>query len=339
MADYFLVLNPYADRWGANKTWPRLEAVLKARQVDYEVVRTEEPGHGIALAYEAARSGRYRAIVAVGGDGTVNEVANGLCRAATNGTTLPMGIFPVGSGNDLAEVLRIPRDLEGMVEHLLQDRRRLLDAGLVQSPGLSGVNQGGRYFVNNCGIGFEAQVSLESRRISRCRGFLIYLVAVFRALYRYVQPYIRVRWDGKAREGRMLLITVGNGRRTGGGFWLTPFAEVDDGQLDVGFAKALSRPGILRLLPKAIKGEHIYDPAILLDRFRRMVVQTDVPVPIHTDGEPITAGVQEIEVQVLPGKVWVVADPDVPLLDVFQGHGPSSEQFLFSQQETHRSSR
>jgi len=320
MARYFIVVNPFADRWGAGRVWSRVEHVLKARGVSYEAVMTEAPGHGIALAQDAARSGRFDVIVAAGGDGTVNEVTNGLCRAAGDAQTIAMGMFPIGSANDLTTVLRIPADPEGMVDFLLQGKRRLMDVGLLHSPQLTGADQQGRYFANNAGIGFEAQVSLESRKITRLSGFLIYLVAVFRALVRYVQPQIRASWDGKERAERMLLITIGNARRTGGGFWLTPYAEVDDGQLDVGFAKALSRLGILRLLPKALKGQHVHDPAITLDRFRHMRLHTDIPVAIHTDGEPLTAAAREIEVSVVPGKLWVIADPDVPLLDIFQKH-------------------
>lgn len=321
MADYFVVVNPYANRWRAGKAWTQVEAILRARHVNYQAVMTTGPEHGIELAYRAACGGQHGVIVAAGGDGTVNEVVNGLCRAAPEGPTVPMGIFPIGSANDLADVLGIPRDAEQMVTYLLQDRRRVVDVGLVRSPQLTGINQAGRFFVNNCGIGFEAQVSLESRKITRLRGFLIYLVAVFRALVKYVQPHVYARWDDKERSERMLLITIGNGRRTGGGFWLTPFAEVDDGQLDVGFARALSRLGILRLLPKALNGQHIHDPAVHLDRFRHLVLETDVPVPVHTDGEPITAGVRELEVQAVPGKVGLIADPDVPLLDIFQEQG------------------
>lgn len=318
MPDYLFIVNPASDRWRSGKRWGRLEKLLQAYRVNYEVLLTAGPGHAMTIAEEAAQSGRYGIIVAGGGDGTLNEVVNGLCRAADDGETMPLGIFPIGSGNDFAGVLGIPRDPDGMVRHLLEGKRRLVDVGLVHSYDMLGPTTPRRYFLNNCGIGFEAQVNLESRRIQRLQGFFIYLVAVFRALVRYRQPHVTLRWDGRERSERMLLVTVGNGRRAGGGFWLTPFAEVDDGLLEIGMARAMSRLEVLRLLPKAITGKHIFDPAYSLDRGAHLSVNTDIPVPVHTDGEAIIEGTRELEIRVIPRKVWVVSDPHRPLRQVLK---------------------
>ncbi len=319
MADYLVIINPASDRWRSGKRWEnQVEPALKARGVSYDVVYTTGSGHALHLAAEAARSGKYGAVVSGGGDGTLNEVVNGLCQAAGEGDTLPLGIFPIGSGNDFASVLRIPKDPAGMVTRLLEDKRRLSDVGRLYSPDMLGPTAPYRYFLNNSGLGFEAHVNLESRRIQRLSGFLIYFVAVFRALVRYRQPHVRARWQDGERAEPMLLVTVGNGRRAGGGFWLTPFAEIDDGLLDVGFAKALSRGGILRLLPKAMKGRHIYDPAFDMVKTPTLVLETDIPVPVHTDGEAVVEATREARYDILPQKVWLISDPNLPLLDVFQ---------------------
>lgn len=316
MPDYLCIINPASDRWRSGKRWEeQVEPVLKARRVNYEVVYTTGPGHAIHLAEEAARSGKYGTVVSGGGDGTLNEVVNGLCRAAGENPTLPLGIFPIGSGNDFATVLQIPKTPEGMVDHLLTKGRRLVDVGRVESPDMLGPTAPVRYFINNSGVGFEAQVNLESRRITRLRGFLIYLVGVFRALKNYRQPFARVRWDDGAWEGRVLLVTVGNGRRAGGGFWLTPFAEVDDGALDVGIAEAMSRVNILRLLPKAMNGGHVDDPAFSLRRTSHVSLELDIPTPVHTDGEAIIEGTRRVHYRAIPGKVWIVTDPRRPLAE------------------------
>ncbi len=318
MPDLLIIINPASDRWRSGKRWEtQVEPALKARKVSYDVVYTTGPGHASHLAQEAARSGKYGVVVSGGGDGTLNEVVNGLCRAAGEGPTMPLGVFPIGSGNDFASVLRIPREPAGMVTRLLEGKRRLSDVGLLRSPDLLTATEAERYFINNSGVGFEAQVNLESRRIRRLSGFMIYLVAVFRALVRYHQPHVHASWEGGERVEPLLLITVGNGRRAGGGFWLTPFAEIDDGLLDVGFAKALSRVGILRLLPKAMKGRHIYDPAYDMVKTPTLTLHTDIPVPVHTDGEAIIEATREISYRIIPKKVWLVSDPELPLLDVF----------------------
>ena len=314
MPDFYCIINPASDRWRSGRRWEtEVEPALKARRVSYKVVYTTGPGHAMHLAEEAARSGRYGAVVSGGGDGTLNEVANGLCRAAGEGVTLPLGIFPIGSGNDFATVLQIPKDPEGMVANLVAGHRRWVDVGEVESPDMMGPVHPRRFFMNNSGVGFEAQVNLESRRVQRLRGFLIYLVGVFRALKNYKQPWVRARWDDGVWEGEMLLITVGNGRRAGGGFWLTPFAEVDDGLLDVGIARALSRWGILRLLPKAIKGGHVDDPAFSLRRTRQLHLELGHPTPVHTDGEAIIEATRRVDYRVWPQKVTVISDPHRPL--------------------------
>ncbi len=321
MPDYLFIVNPSSDRWRAGKRWARVEAALKARGVNYDVVFTKGPGHALALAEAAARGGNYGAVVSVGGDGTLNETVNGLCRAAGDRETIPLAAFPVGSGNDFATVIGMSRKPERMVEQLLTEGQRLVDVGLLHSPDVLGPTTPYRYFINTSGIGFEAQVNLESRRIQRLQGFLIYLVAVFRALVRFQQPFVEAQWDDGERRERMLLLTVGNGRRAGGGFWLTPMAEVDDGLLDVGFAKELGRVEILKLLPKAIKGTHIYDPAFDIVRTARLRIRTDIHTPAHTDGEAIIEGTRELDIEVLPKKVRVIADPNRPLKRILKDDG------------------
>ncbi len=314
MPDYLCIINPASDRWRSGKRWEeQVEPVLKARGVPYEVVYTTGPGHAIYLAEKAARSGKYGVIISGGGDGTLNEVVNGLCRAAGEGPTHPLGIFPIGSGNDFASVLQIPKTAQGMVENVLTGDPRSVDVGWVESPDMLGPTAPRRFFINNSGVGFEAQVNLESRRIHRLRGFLIYLVGVFRALKNYRQPEAHIQWDDGEWRGRMLLLTVGNGRRAGGGFWLTPFAEVDDGALDVGIAEAMSRARILRLLPKAIHGRHVDDPAFSLHRTRTLSVQLSIPTPAHTDGEAIIEGTHALHYRVIAGKVRIITDPHRPL--------------------------
>lgn len=316
MPDFLFIVNPTSDRGRSLRRWQAVEAILRERGVSFEAHLTQAMGHALALSREAARSGKYAAVVAGGGDGTLNEVVNGLCLEAGDGPTLPLGILPLGSGNDFASVLGIPRDPHGMLDVLLAGKEREVDVARVECPDMLGPTAPQRFFINNSGLGFEAQVNLESRRVQRLRGFLIYLVGVFRALLRYRQPFLRVRWDGQERAERMLLVTIGNGRRAGGGFWLTPFAEIDDGLLDLGMAKALSRLQILRLLPKAMNGRHVEDPAFTMVRCREVEIESDIPVPMHTDGEAVIEATRYVRVRVLPRKVRLLADPQKPLVSV-----------------------
>ncbi len=293
-----VILNPYAGHWAGERLAHDIVAALRAAGVRHDLVATEGPGHAIELARRAREEG-YEVVVAAGGDGTVNEVVNGLAlaaRAEASGAVGTLGIIPIGTGNDFAEMAGIPLDVWKAAQRLAQGRTRLIDIGRVND----------RYFSNECGIGFEAQVAIEAQRLKRLRRFLVYLVAVFRALFRYRQPTMTVRWDNGQVTQRILMVCAGNSRRAGGGFYLTPHAEVDDGLLDYLYADALSRPEILRLLPKAMKGTHIYDPAAHLGRTTRLTVSSVAPVPVHCDGEILTMGTHHVEIEVLPASLYLI---------------------------------
>ncbi len=294
-----MILNPYAGNWTGARRANDIRAALLAAGVKHDLVLTERPGHAVELARRAHDEG-YDAVVAVGGDGTVNEVVNGLARAAQvdkPGIVGTLGIIPIGTGNDFAEMSGIPLNLLEASRRLAQGRTRLIDIGRVND----------RFFSNECGIGFEAQVAIEAQRLKRLRRFLVYLVAVFRALFRYRQPTMTVKWDTGEVTQRILMVSAGNGRRAGGGFYLTPEAKFDDGLLDYMYADALSRPEILRLLPKAMNGTHIYEPVAHLGRTTRLTITSTVPVPVHCDGEILTAEAQQVNIEVLPARLQLIS--------------------------------
>jgi diacylglycerol kinase (ATP) len=294
-----VILNPYAGNWTGARRANDVRSALLAAGVKHDLVFTERPGHAVELAWRAPDEG-YDTVVAVGGDGTVNEVVNGLARAAQvdkPGIIGTLGIIPIGTGNDFAEMSGIPLNLTEASRRLALGQTRLIDIGRVND----------RFFSNECGVGFEAQVAIEAQRLKRLRRFLVYLVAVFRALFRYRQPTMTVKWDSGEVTQRILMVSAGNGRRAGGGFYLTPEAKFDDGLLDYMYADALSRPEILRLLPKAMNGTHIYDPAAHLGRTTRLTITSTVPVPVHCDGEILTAEAQQVDIEVLPARLRLIS--------------------------------
>jgi YegS/Rv2252/BmrU family lipid kinase len=294
-----VILNPYAGHWAGARLAGDIAASLAGAGVDHDLIMTEGPGHAIELARRARGEG-YEIVIAAGGDGTVNEVLNGLVlarRIEIGGVVGTLGIIPIGTGNDFAETSGIPKSLPEVSRHLALRRTRLIDIARVND----------RFFSNECGVGFGAQVAIEAQRLKRLRRFLVYLVAVFKALFRYRQPTMTLAWDGGQVTQRILMVSAGNGRRAGGGFYLTPEARLDDGLLDYMYADALSRPAILRLLPKAMKGTHIYDPAAHLGRTTRLVITSATPLPVHCDGEILAVGTQEVDIEVLPARLQLIS--------------------------------
>lgn len=279
---------------------PALRAHLargaKKGGLELEWIETQAPEHAIALAEEAAVAGR-ELVVAVGGDGTVNEVINGLMRAGRQGYAATLGIVPVGSGNDFAWLAGVPMDPVTACQRLFNGGTRLVDVGHIrQADGRE------RYFDNGCGAGFDAQVALEVKRLKWLRGFLIYLVGVLKTLiFHHQAPALRIRLDGRELICPTMMVTIGNGQRHGGGFLVTPDARLDDGLLDLCIAGELSRLGMLMIIPRFMRGTHVTHPKVQMDRARHVTVESPIPLAIHLDGEVFATAACQFEVSVLPG--------------------------------------
>ena len=224
-------------------------------------------------------------------------MANGLIQAAEGGIAGILGIIPIGSGNDFLKMLDIPTDLEGACRRLKEGGTRLVDAGRI----------GERYFTNSVGIGFDAVIAMQARKIKWLTGLPLYLLATLWTLaLKYRTPQATISWDGGSLFQTVTMIAVTNGRCYGGGFWITPDAENDDGLLDVAIARGLSRLGILRLVPKVMKGTHVDQKAVTMARAKRVVVDLTQPLPVHADGEIVHTGTQHVEIEVLPQRLRVI---------------------------------
>lgn len=292
-----VIFNPYAGRGRGAKRAEAVVAALQALDFEFDSVVSEDRGHAIELAERAVEAGR-ELIVAAGGDGTVNEVVNGIMRATLYGGTARLGVMPIGSGNDFAGALGIPTDMRRAAQILQRGAVRRIDVGTVN----------GRYFDNNVGMGFEAQVNIEAHKMTWLRGQMMYLAAILRATVSFPHPVVTIDRDGQRIENKsILMVTAGNNRRIGGGFLVFPDAVPDDGLLDLCVVDAIPRREILRLLPKLPKGHHVSEPVVEMTRFTRLVVESESPLPVHADGEILWNDAHRVEVEVLPGRLDVVA--------------------------------
>lgn len=297
-----LIVNATAGRGYAGKILHEVQACLAHYGVDYDLTRTESHGQAIDLAHKAAADG-YRRVVAMGGDGTTNEVTNGLMMAAEEGYQATLGIIPAGSGNDFAYAVGIPGTAQGACRRLAEGRERVVDVVQVTVDGES------RIYDYGVGIGYDADVLLETRKMTRLRGFLMYLWAAMRVLATDGKwPYpMHVTVDGQPLPHQAVtLITVANGPRAGGGFLLAPDAQPDDGLLDVCVADRLGRLGILYLLPHAMRGTHKGKKPVTMLRGKHVLIESERGVPGHMDGEVLCTQGHHLEFEILPGrlKVW-----------------------------------
>ncbi len=319
------ILNPYANRWNARARRAGVLAALRAAGVRFDAVETAGPGDATRLAREAALAGA-EAVIAIGGDGTVSEVANGLLLAAEDGPTVPLGVIPLGTGNDFADMAGLPRDARAAAGIIASGRRRPIDAARVtygcrddppiragrdaqaaNTTCLSAAVAVRRFFDNNCALAMEPLVTIENTRIRRVSGNMRYILALLRALRKLTAWDMRVTWDEGTYTGPVHLLSVCNSPRCGGLFLMAPGALMDDGLLDVVLAPRLSKWEILTILPRLLRGTHLRHPRIRRWRTRRLSVHSTPPTPIHADGEVLTESATRIDYETLPGRLTLLA--------------------------------
>lgn len=295
MSRVAVILNPIAGRGAGARLSGQVARHLRQRGLDFELTATTAPGHATALARDAVRRGS-EAVVAVGGDGTVNEVLNGLAQTGNGPNGTALAVLPIGTGNDFACGAGLPRELAEACRVVARGQCRSLDMGRVQAD-----NEAPRYFGNGVGIGFDAIVNIESRRFKRLRGFLVYLVAVFKTLLVYYHaPRATINVDGRRIEQPSLMVSIMNGHRLGGGFRVTPDSQMDDGLFDLCLADEMSRLRMLGFVPQFMLGTHTGDPHITMLRARRVQIVSESPWASHVDGEVYGVGARRYEVTLLP---------------------------------------
>ena len=293
-----IIVNPYAGHWKAQAAILDIERACHEIGLDYELAVTEGTGQGIGLAREAAQAG-FSPIVSAGGDGSISEVMNGLMQAAGGGITGPLGVIPLGSADDFADMLGLEKQIEAACRAIQAGHTRIIDVGCVN----------GRFFDNNSAIGLEPRVTLAQQAMMRIREPPRYILAALKAISSHKPWHAHLTWDDGEYEGPLTLLSVGNTRRTGGAFWMTPRAEVDDGYLDFVFAGKLGRLRLLRLLPTTFDGSHVDRPEITYLRTTRLTVECDPPTAIHADGELFEMSATRIEFRILPGRLRLIVSP------------------------------
>jgi YegS/Rv2252/BmrU family lipid kinase len=301
---YYIIINPISGRGYAEKALPLIETGLRQHGLDFELVRTERPWHAAELAESAVNDG-YDVIVTASGDGTANEALNGMMRAKTAGKKLPaFSILPVGTGNDMAYGLGMRGELDECIAALARDYRKMVDIGFVKG----GDFPEGRHFANGVGIGFDAAVGFVAVKIRWARGLLAYLIAVIQTVFIYFKaPTVELVYNDMRFTQSSLMVSIMNGQRMGGGFYMAPQSELDDGNLDLCIASNPTRARIFGLIPHFLSGTQATQPEITTGRTDKIkVTALEGALPAHCDGETLCEQGGELEVQILPGALELV---------------------------------
>lgn len=255
----------------------------------WRIVQTAYPGHATELAKQAADAGAL-IVAAAGGDGTLGEVANGLVD-----TSVRLGVIPLGTGNDFARCAGISENLAVAVDNLFTGKPCRVDLGWVN----------GRYFINVAGCGFDAAVAQRVNRGFRfLHGTPAYVAAVYQTLVTFRPARMRITADNEQICERALLCTVANSQSYGGGMRIAPFAQVDDGWLDVCVVKAVSKLEFIRIFPRVFTGTHVTHPRFLMFKAKRIYVESDPPVPVLVDGDVF--GTTPVDFTMYPSAIEVI---------------------------------
>ena len=298
---YMVIVNPIAGRGHAKKVIPQIEAGLSKHGLEFELMLTERPWHAADLA-ELAAQHEYDVLVVASGDGTANEALNGLMRAREHGyTKTVLALLPVGNGNDMGYGLGIRGQLDENIATLAKNQRRKIDIGFVKG----GDYPDGRYFANGIGIGFDATVGFVAVKIRWVRGLLAYLIAVIQTIFIYYKfPTVEISFNGSSFTQPSLMISIMNGQRMGGGFYMAPQGDPTDGQFDLCIASEAGRARIFGLIPYFLKGTQAGQPEITTGRTNKITIKALQGIlPAHCDGETLCEQGQEISVEIIPAAI------------------------------------
>jgi diacylglycerol kinase (ATP) len=304
MPTYKIIVNPISGRGAGARDKPLIEKELRALGVTFDMVLSERPWHAAELAQQAVAEG-YEAVVAAGGDGTANEVLNGLMLARqAQAHQVAMGVLGIGRGNDFAFGLGIPAGVAAGCQVLAQGHRHTIDVGRA----VGGLYPQGRYFGNGVGIGFDAVVGFESLKMKPLSGFASYIAAALKTIFLYDHaPLVRLEYNGQPVTQPALMVSVMNGRRMGGGFMMAPESRTDDGVFDLCIAGQAKRSHLFALMSRFMQGTQAADPAVKFARAPHLVVTAlEGTLPAHADGETLCVDGLQLTLELLPGGLEVI---------------------------------
>lgn len=290
---YKFILNPTAGKGKGRMASALIREQLTVQKKAFEIVQTTEAGHGIDLARQAVRDG-WPAVIAVGGDGTMGEVMNGIMQEA-GGHDCHFGFIPAGTGNDFARSLQIPLDVNDAIKSLLTAKTKRIDIGKEREG----------YFAIITGLGFPADVMAKANAYHGIlKGPAVITWSVLKTIHELRAEPIELILDGQKLEMPAKAVFVLNMPFTGGGLQIVPTARPDNGYLDICVIKNMSKAGLFMTLPKAYKGGHVGHPDIAFFRCRQVTINTEQPRRKLFDGNVF--GSSPLSAEILPSALSVL---------------------------------
>jgi YegS/Rv2252/BmrU family lipid kinase len=288
---HLVLVNPSAGGGRTRDLLPELEAALRRRELTYRLVMTTSLDHGVREARAAAVDGEVPVVMS--GDGLIGQIGGALV-----GTETPLGVIPGGRGNDFARVVGIPTAIPEAVDLLAAGSTRSIDVGEVN----------GHRFLCIASCGFDSDANRIANETRLVKGNLVYLYAALRALAAWKPARFEVTVDGERREFTGFAVAAANNKAYGGGMYLAPDAELDDGLLDVVYTTHISKLRALANLPRVFSGRHIERDYVHVVHGAEVEIKADRPFTVYADGDHIAD--LPATIRVLPRALDVIAPPD-----------------------------
>jgi len=302
--EWMVIVNPNAGRGKGKKDWSTISALLLKYNLPFDHAFTKAKKHAIELAQQTIENG-YRNIIVVGGDGTMNEVVNGVfMQHACETRSITLAMISVGTGNDWGKMFGIPQNYEKAIQIIAENKVRMQDAGMVKY--FHGTKQEQRYFINIAGLGFDAVVVQRTnlQKEKGRSGKTIYFMNLLKSLILYRHTYVEVNIDGRKICNDVFTISIGIGRFSGGGMMQTPHAIADDGLFDITIIKKIRKGDIIMSLKKLYDGSILDHPKIEGYKGKAILIDSDPLIHVEADGESL--GHSPIEFQLLPRSINII---------------------------------
>ncbi len=304
MKEWLMVVNPNAGIGKVSRDWGKISGLLDKNRVDYQAVFTEGPLHAIDLVVEAIQKG-FRKIVAVGGDGTMNEVINGIFKQKQQPTTgITVGMISVGTGNDWVRTYNIPMDYEKAIAVLKQGRTLIQDAGTVTF--YNSMVETTRYFINMAGVGFDGLVAKKTNadKLMGKGNPLLYLKHLVGSLFSYKSCNATITIDDRVMHDKIFSIGIGIGQYNGGGMRQAPDAKTDDGLFDLTLIKDLSKWSVVANVRRLYNGTIKKHKRVETFLGKSIRIDFEAPILLEADGESL--GHSPFEFNIIPKSVQVI---------------------------------
>jgi len=277
-----LIVNPTAGAGRTAKKWPYIKALLKNTGLRFEHDITEAPGHAIELAKSAVNKG-YKLVVSVGGDGTINEIVNGIY-ATGDMKDVELGIIGTGTGSDYIRTIGVSKYYQESCHHLMNPMKKSVDLGMVEFT--ENGQPAKRIFANFAGLGFDAEVvKATTKKFKNFGGKPAYLMGLLSTFTTYQNRQIQITINGQTETHKVCTIVMSNGKYGGGSMLLAPNADPCDGLFDVIIIGDVTKPDLLRSLPRIYKGTHLTHPKVTVKRTNMITISSDDPMAIQADGD------------------------------------------------------